>query len=269
MWGRFGGVALVVASTFGVAAAQEVEPAAQTIIFETSQSARFWWTELAFFDDQPKAWDGIASPEISVTVRALMGPFDAKLEIGAIADRFTHFQAFDADSLRAAAQFGWNPGNWSFVLEWEGFDVFEPGIGDFYVGFNTYDVRVSKRFTANMIERLPAGLFQASLTAGYVASTFDPLERRFAELELEWVQSCGGGVTISLAPKIEFSDYPHFAATKRQDAIFSVRLAPTYNISEGLTLSLEGQASIAFSTLDTKTGETWAITPILRLQKGL
>jgi hypothetical protein len=199
----------------------------------------------------------------------LIGPFDAKLEIGAIADRFAHFQSFDADSLRAAVQFGWNRGDWSYVLEWEGFDVFEPGIGDFYIGFNTYDVNVSRRFAASMIERLPAGLFQASLTAGYAASTFDPLERRFAEFELEWVQPCTGGMTMSFAPKVEFSDYPHFSAAKRQDAIFSLTLAPTFNIAEGLTLTLEGQGSFAFSTVSSKSGETWAITPTLRFQSRL
>jgi hypothetical protein len=32
---------------------------------------------------------------------------------------------------------------------------------------------------------------------------------------------------------------------------------------------LEGQATIAVSTLETKCGETWSFTPILRLQKGL
>ena len=43
---------------------------------------------------------------------------------------------------------------------------------------------------------------------------------------------------MSFAPKVEFSDYPHFSATKRQDAIFSLTLAPTFNIAEGLTLTL-------------------------------
>jgi hypothetical protein len=253
----------------GYASAQEAAPTTSTFIFDTSQSVRFWWTETAYFDDRPKAWDGIASPEISASLRALSGPFEAKVEIGAIADRFNHFQDFDADSLRAAVQFGWNPGDWSYVVEWEGFDVFEPGIGDFYVGFNTYDINVSRCFALNMIERLPAGLFQASLTAGYVASTFDPLERRFAEFELEWVQPCSGGMTMSLAPKVEFSDYPHFSVAKRQDAIFSLTLAPTFNVAEGLTLTLEGQGSFAFSTLGSKSGEAWAITPTLRFQSGL
>jgi hypothetical protein len=34
-------------------------------------------------------------------------------------------------------------------------------------------------------------------------------------------------------------------------------------------LSLEGQATVALSTLETKTGESWAVTPIIRLQKAL
>ena len=266
MVGRILRAAIVAAGGCGCASADEPAPIA---IFETSESVRFWWTELAFFDDQPKAWDGIVSPEFSASVRALVGPFEAKAEIGALADRFVHFEPFDADSLRAALQFGWSAGDWSYVLEWEGFDVFEPGIGAFYVGFNTYDVRIGRRFAASMFRDLPAGLFQASLTGGYVASTFNPLERRFAEFELEWVQPCGGGLALSIAPKLELSDYLHFAAEKRRDAIISLRIAPTYNISEGITLTLEGQASFAFSTLNTKSGETWALTPIFRFQVAL
>lgn len=261
--------ALVAAAACGDVRADAPESAAQIVIFETSASARLWWTELAFFDDQPKAWDAIVSPEFSASLRVLTGAFEAKIEVGAIADRFAHFQAFDADLLRAAVQFGWNPGDWSYVIEWEGLDIFEPGIGDFYVGFNTYNARVSKRFTASIVGGLAEGLFQASMSAGYVASTFDPLERHFAELEIEWVQRLGGGMTFSVAPKIELSDYPHFAAAKRQDAILSLKLTPTYNVATGITLSLEGQGSIALSTLDTKSGETWAITPILRFQTAL
>jgi len=115
----------------GSSYANAKEPDEPIVIFETSESARFWWTGLAFFDDQPKAWDAVVSPEFSATVRALVGSFEAKVEIGAIADRFTHFESFDADSLRAAVQFGRNAGDWSYVIEWEGFDVFEPGIGTF------------------------------------------------------------------------------------------------------------------------------------------
>lgn len=259
--------AIIAAGTCGCANADAADD--PIVIFDTSESVRFWWTELAFFDDQPKAWDGVASPEFSARVRALAGPFEAKMEIGALADRFVHFESFDADSLRAAVQFGWNAGNWSTVLEWEGFDVFEPGIGAFYVGFNTYDVRVSKRFAANVVRNLPDGLFQASLTAGYVASTLNPLEKRFAELELEWVQPCGGGLALAIAPKLELGDYLRFAAEKRRDAIVSLRVAPTYNIAKGVTLTLEGQVSFAFSTLSTKSGETWALTPIFRFQVEL
>ena len=259
--------AVVAAGACGCAKADAADD--PIVIVDTSESVRFWWTELAFFDDQPKAWDGVASPEFSASVRALAGPFEAKMEIGALADRFVHFESFDADSLRAAVQFGWNAGNWSTVLEWEGFDVFEPGIGAFYVGFNTYDVRVSKRFAANVVRNLPDGLFQASLTAGYVASTFNPLEKRFAELELEWVQPCGGGLALAIAPKLELGDYLRFAAEKRRDVIVSLRVAPTYNIAKGVTLTLEGQASFAFSTLSTKSGETWALTPIFRFQVEL
>lgn len=130
-------------------------------------------------------------------------------------------------------------------------------------------MRVGRRFAAKVIDGLPDGLFQASLTAGYVASTFDPLDKRFAELEVEWFQPCGDGWAIAVAPKLEFGDYLQFAAEKRRDAIVSLRVAPIYNIAEGMTVTLEGQASFAFSTFGTKSGESWAVTPIFRFQMAL
>ena len=94
------------------------------------------------------------------------------------------------------------------------------------------------------------------------------MARHFAEFELEIVQRFGNGFALLVAPKIELSDYLDFPG-ERQDAIFSLKLVPTYSFGGGLTLSLEGQATIAFSTLDIKTGETWELTPLLRLQKAL
>jgi len=251
----------------GPAAASETSD--NSAVFEASQSVHFWWTELTFFDDSPKAWDRIVTPELAVSVRASSGNFEASLEVGALSDRFEHFGAFDADSLRALAQFGWNSKNWSVVLEWEGFDVFEPGIGDFYVGFNTYDLFVAKRFTASVIEGLPLGLFEASLTAGYVASTFNPLDKRFASFELAWVQPIGGKMTLKVAPKIEFGDFLHFSTRTRRDVTAQLRISPAYNLSDGVTLSLEAKGSFAFSTLETKTGETWTLTPTLTFQTPL
>lgn len=271
MLGRVVCAAIVAAAACGWADADTPDdPAKGTVVIaDTSESVRFWWTELALFDDQPKAWDAVASPEFSASVRALAGPFEAKVEIGALADRFVHFETFDADSLRALVLVGWNVSAWSAIVEWEGFDVFEPGIGAFYVGFNTYDVRVSRRFAARVIGGLPDGLFQASLTAGYVASTFDPVDKRFAELEVEWFQPCGNGWAFAIAPKLELGDYLHFGPEKRRDAIVGLRVAPIYNIAEGMTLTLEGQASFAFSTYSTKSGETWAVTTIFRFQVEL
>jgi hypothetical protein len=50
-------------------------------------------------------------------------------------------------------------------------------------------------------------------------------------------------------------DFVHldFGGTDRKDAV----------------LRLEGQATVALSTLETKTGESWVVTPIIRLQKLL
>lgn len=267
MLGRSLCAGVIAACACGAAWADE--PGELTAIFETQASVRFWWTEFVFFDDSPKAWDAIASPELYANLRVLEGPFEAKIEIGALADRFTAFTDFDADSLRALVSFGWNSGDWSFTLEWEGFDVFEPGIGVFYLGFNTYDLRVSKRFAETIIEDLPPGLFQASLTGGYVASTFDPLQRRFAKLELEWFQPFGDGAALVIAPKLELSEYPEFGVEGREDAVLTLRVAPTYNLRGGVTLSLEGQGSFAFSSSSNKTGETWSITPMFRFQTAL
>jgi hypothetical protein len=267
MVGRVLAAALIaVGLCIGARAEESTSPA---LYFETSESVQFWWTELADFEDRPKAWDGIVSPEFSASMRVVAGAFEATAEVGALADRFDHFGAFDADSLRAFISVGWNRGDWSYALEWEGFDVYAPGFDTFYVGFDTYDVYVAKRFTANVVPDLPPGQLTASLTAGYVDATYAPLDVRFASLELEWVQSDGGRFSLALAPKFELDLYPHFSARQRNDAILSLRLAPSYAIGEHITITLEGKASFTFSTLETKTGEKWELTPILRLQAAL
>ena len=68
---------------------------------------------------------------------------------------------------------------------------------------------------------------------------------------------------FSVAPKIEYSSDPRFAAEGREDVIFGLRLTPTYINSEGVNISLEGKATFAFSTIETKSGEAWAVTPML------
>lgn len=256
--------ALCAACACGRALAQD-----STVVFETSESARFWWTETAQFGDQPKAWDGIVSPEFAASLRTVAGAFEARVEIGALADRFMHFEDLDADSLRAMVQAGWTMGGWTALVEWEGFDVFEPGIGDFYIGFNTYDLRLGRPFTAQVLDGRAEGLFYLSLTGGYVATTFDPLDKHFVEVEIEWVQRFGGGLAIALAPKIELAEYARHPGETRRDATLGLRVAPTWNIAEGVTITLEGQATATFSTIATKSGETWAITPIVRFQTAL
>jgi hypothetical protein len=263
MWGRWL-AALGVACACGRAQAQD-----STVVFEASESTRFWWTELAQFDDSPKAWDGIVSPEIAASLRAVSSAFEARVEVGALADRFAHFEDFDADSLRAMVQAGFTAGGWTALVEWEGFDVFEPGIGDFYIGFNTYDLRLGRPFTLQVLDGRAEGLFYLSLTGGYVATTYDPLDKHFVEVELEWVQRFGGGVALAIAPKIELAEYARFPGGGRRDATFGLRVAPTLNIAEGVTITLEGQATAAVSTVAAKTGESWAITPIVRFQTAL
>lgn len=267
MAGKLLAAAFVAASfCIGVRAEESARPA---LYFETSQSVQFWWTELADFEDRPKAWDGIVSPEFAASLRVVAGAFEATAEVGALADRFDHFGGFDADSVRVFVSVGWNRGDWSYTLEWEAFDVYAPGFDTFYVGFDTYDLYVAKRFVMQVVPDLPPGQLTASLTAGYVDATYAPLDVHFASLELEWVQSGGGRFSLALAPKIELDVFPHFFARQRSDTILSLRLAPSYAIGEHITLSLEGKASFALSTLDTKTGEKWELTPMLRFQAEL
>lgn len=251
-------------------AAAAAEPAPDTVvILDTAIVSRFAWTEFVNFDDQPKAWDAITSPELDVSLRILAGMFEASVEVGAIADRFDHFESFNADSVRVSAVAGLSSTAWACYLEFEAFQIFEPGYGLFYFGLNTYDVRVDHRFAASIFAPLPANLFQASLTAGYVASAPDLLERNFAKFEIEMVQSFANGFALAVAPKVELSDYLKFPGAERQDAVFGLQVTPFYSFGGGVTLSLEGEASIAFSTRDIKSGETWSLTPILRLQKQL
>ncbi len=275
MGGRFWPAALVVAGAGLFAASARAEelptPAAvrpDATIFETSTRVRLAWTEIAFRGDRPKAWDEIVAPEFRASLRVLAGLFEGKLEVGILADRFAHFENIDVDHLRSEAQLGLNTGAWSYLLEWKARNVFEPGFDDFVAGQNAYALRLRDRFAVDLFAGLPAGLFQASLAGGYVAATPHLMARNFAEVELEMVQRFGDGFALMIAPKLELSDYLDFPGD-RKDAIFSVKLVPSYSFGGGITLSLEGQATIAFSTLDTKTGETWELTPLLRLQQAL
>jgi hypothetical protein len=276
MLGRLLPAALVVAgisTLVGVARAEDalsVAPkTADATIFETSARLRYGWTELALRGNAPKAWDESASPEFRASLRVLAGLFEGKLEAGVVSDRFAHFDDISADSLRGELQLGINTGAWSYLLEWKPRNVLEPEFDGLIARFNVVDAKVKHRFAAELFSGLPEGLFQASLAAGYVAATPEFFERTFAETELELVQRFANGFAVTIAPKLELSDYLDFAGTDRKDAIFSLRIAPTYSFGDGLTLSLEGQATIAVSTLETKSGETWSFTPILRLQKGL
>ena len=275
MRGRFGLVALVVAGlgTFSICVRADDLSVADAVrhditTLETSTRVHFGWTEIAFKGDRSKAWDEITSPEFRASLRVLAGLFEAKLEIDAFADRFAYFETIDTNSLRGELQLGVNTGAWSYLVEWKPRDVFREGFGDFAVGLNIYDVRLRDRFAANVFAGMPRALFQASLAAGYAAATPSLFERNFAEFELEMFQGFGNGLALTVAPKLELSDYPAWPE-RREDALFSLRLIPSYDFGSGVALSLEGQATIAVSTRDNKTGETWALTPILRLQKAL
>ena len=136
------------------------------------------------------------------------------------------------------------------------------------IGLDSYDLRLRDRFAIEVFADLPRTLVQASLAAGYVAAMPGIFARDFAELELEMVQPFANGFALTVTPKLELSDYLAFPGGKREDAIFSLKLIPTYNFGGGIALSVEGQATVAVSTREIKTGEIRALTPILRLQKA-
>lgn len=276
MLGRIMLATLVVASisiSLGTAGADDalslVPKTTDAIVFESSARLRYGWSEIVLRGNAPKAWDESASPEFRASLRVLAGLFEGKLELGVVSDRFANLADIDTDSVRGELQLGINTGAWSYLMEWKPRNVLEPEFADLLARFNVYDVKVKHRFADELFSGLPAGLFQASFAAGYVASTPDFFERTFVEAELELVQRFANGFAVTIAPKLELSDYLDFAGTDRKEAIFSLRIAPTYSFGDGLTLSLEGQATIAVSTVETKSGETWSFTPILRLQKGL
>ena len=274
MWGTLRVAALAAALGAATASADDlprpIEPTrADATTLETSLRLRMNWSEIAFRGPRPKAWDNVMSPEVRATLRVLEGLFEAKAEIGFASDNFAAHPSNDVDTLRGEVGLGLNTGTWTYLVEWKTRDVFEPGYDDFLVGLNTYDARIRHRFQADVFGGMKPTLFQLSAAAGYVAATPHLFARNFAEFELEIVQRFDGGVTLLIAPKLELSDYLDFAGEDRKDAVLSLRVAPTVNIATGLTLSLEGQATLARSTLDTKVGESWELTPIIRLQKQL
>jgi len=245
------------------------QPAPQdATIFDTSVRYRFAWTEIPFRPNRPKAWDATMGPEERVGFRVLSGMFEGKLEVGVISERFDTFSFVDADIFRGDAQLGLNFGPWAALLEWKGRDVFEPGFDEFITGLNFYDLRIRRRLTLDLFDERPAALIQASVAGGRVAASPHFHARNFGEIEVEAVQPLGGGFAVMIAPRFVYEDFDDFPGD-REDAVVTLRVAPSYNFGGGLTFSLEGQAVVALSTLPNKTGETWSVTPILRYQRAL
>jgi hypothetical protein len=265
-----GALVVVGVSLCADALADERAPAAlpDATIFETSVRYRFAWTEIPFRRDLPKGWDEISGPEERIGVRVVSGMFEGRLEVGMISERFDTFSMVDADVFRGDAQLGLNVGAWSALIEWRGRDVFEPGFSEFITGLNTYDLRVRRRLTLDVIEGGPAALVQASVAGGRIAASPHFYARNFGEIEVEAVQPFGGGFALMVAPRFVYEDFDDYTRD-REDIVASVRIAPMYNFGGGLTFILEGQAVVAFSTLSNKTGETWSVTPVLRFQRAL
>jgi hypothetical protein len=246
-----------------------VTVAGNSLTIESSLRSKFAWTEIAQRSNKPKAWDEIISPEARISAKLLSGLFEGKLELGILTDQFAHFDSSTSYALKSELQLGVRLGSWSLLGEWKGRDVFAYDDDRFLVGLNTYDLRARHRFAASLFDGLPSAQMQLSIAGGYNASMPSLFRRNFAEAELEAMQLLGHGFALLVAPKIELSDYPAFDGTDRKDAAVSLRLVPSYTFDGGVTVSVEGQATVALSTLETKTGESWAVTPIIRLQKPL
>lgn len=239
------------------------------VSIETSLRSRFGWTELAFRGDRPKEWEEMMSPEARLTLRVLNGWFEGKVEVGGLTDEFREFHSNNSYGLKAEVQLGVRIGDWSVQGEWRGRNNFNLETEDFVVGINSYGVRVKRRASEQLVSGLSSAQLQLSVATGYSAALPELFQRYFIESELEAVQALGGGLAVMIAPKIEYSDYVDFAGHDRKDAVFSFRIAPSYTWEDVVTISVEGQATTSYSTMDTKTGESWGITPILRLQRRL
>ena len=264
--------ALTVCATPGNA--EDVQPFVATHLsamsVETSARLRLNWTEIAFRGDRPKAWDEITSPELRASIRLQLGMFEGKLELGGVEDLFDRHPRSNTRTLRAELQAGVVFGDWAVLAEWKPRNVFAPGFDDFLVGLDSYDIKLRNRFALSLMPDLPRANVQATVAAGYVAALPDIFRRDFVEVEVEIVQRLSQDFALTIAPKLELSNYLNFpGGDDRQDAAFSVRIVPAANLGNGVTISVEGQALIAVSTRESKTGENWAVTPILRLQKSL
>jgi len=267
-------VGLMLPTLLTSAHAEDLHPLApvtvsgDSLTIESSLRSKFAWTEIAQRSDKPKAWDEIISPEARVSAKLLSGLFEGKLELGVVTDQFTHFDTSSSYSLKSELQLGVRLANWSILAEWKGRDIFAYEDGDFLAGLNTYDVRARHRFAAALFDGLPRAQMQLSVAGGYNAALPSLFRREFAEAEIEAMQLLGNGFAIVVAPKIELSRFPDFNGQDRKDAVVSLRLVPSYTFDSGVTVSVEGQATVAFSTLETKVGESWGMTPIIRLQQA-
>ena len=247
------------------ASAEDLQGQLQTkssISIESSLRTRLSWTEMAYRGNREKAWAEMISPEARVSLRLLSGILEGKVELGAVADDFVRFDLPSTDQLKAEVQLGLRLGDWSVLAEWKGRDTF-------IVGLNVYDLRVRNRFRTQLFDSLAAAQSQLSIAGGYSASIPSLFQRNFAEVELEVVQPLPHGFSVVVAPKVELNDYIDFDGTDRKDAVMSLRVVPGFSFGDGAMISVEGQVSVAVSTLETKTGEAWAVTPIIRLQKSL
>lgn len=236
---------------------------------EVSSRIRFNWTEMAFNNDRPKAWDAVTAPEQRLTLRIFAGDFEGKFEAILLGERFENFGRLDNDTLRGEASIGIKDGNWAYLVDWKPRYVYDEGFGEPFARLNTYAVRARNRFKAELFG-VSDTLFQVLLSANYTDATTPQLATKaFVDAEMEVLQPLMGAWRVLMISRVELADFPEFGIEDRRDATFSLRVMPSYDFGQGLSVGVEGKATVSLSTYDNKTGESWEVIPILRIQKAL
>lgn len=249
-------------------AAADLQPIKLALI-EVSSRVRFGWTEMAFNSDRPKAWDAVTAPEQRLALRLFAGDFEGKLEAIVLGDRFENFGGLDNDTLRGEASIAIKAGDWAYLIDWKPRYVYDEGFGEPFARLNSYALRARNRFKAELFG-VSDTFFQVLLSANYTDATTPQIATKvFVDAEMEVLQPLVGAWRVLMISRIELADFPEFGVEDRRDATLSLRVMPSYDFGQGLSVGVEGKATVSLSTYDNKSGESWEVIPILRIQKAL
>lgn len=236
---------------------------------EVSSRVRFNWTETAFNSDRPKAWDAVTAPEQRLTLRIFAGDFEGKFEAIMLGERFENFGRLDNDTLRGEASIAIKDGDWAYLAEWKPRYVYDENFGEPFARLNSYAIRARNRFKADLFG-VSETMFQLMLTASYTDATLPSFAtKESVDAEMEILQPLVGAWRVLMISRVELAEFPDFGREDRRDATFSLRVVPSYDFGQGLSVGVEGKASVSLSTYDNKTGESWEVIPILRIQRAL